>query len=203
MRSIRSLTTASFSGLRPLLLAGSVLLLAACAGQTVPMKSLTEQEAAISAIDTWQLDGRIALRRGDEGFSAGIDWQQSPAEFRVELTGPLGETRARLSGSDVQAILELPDQAPLASSDVESLLRDHFGWQLPVERLRWWIRGLAGPDTVVRARDAEGRVKQLIADGWQVDYLAWQEVNGLWLPKRLEARHEALSLKLALYDWQL
>ncbi|MFN4291974.1 MAG: lipoprotein insertase outer membrane protein LolB [Permianibacter sp.] len=195
MRSVRSL-----QWLLPII---AVLAFAGCTGPRQPLRALSEQEAAISALTHWQLDGRIALRRGDEGFSAGLDWQQSPTEFRFELTGPLGETRARLTGSPAHALLELPDQPPLASSDVESLLRDHFGWQLPVERLRWWVRGLAGPDTVVRARDEEGRVKQLIADGWQVDYFAWQEVNGLWLPKRLEARHENLSLKLALYDWQL
>jgi outer membrane lipoprotein LolB len=188
---------------RPILIITLSLLLAACAGRPLALKSLTEQEAAISALQTWQLDGRIALKRDNEGFSAGLDWQQSPDSFRVELTGPLGETRARLTGSSSQAILELPDQAPLASTDVESLLRDHFGWQLPVEQLRWWVRGLAGPGTTVRARDTEGRIQQLVADGWQVDYLAWQQVGELWLPKRLEARHEQLSLKLALYDWQL
>lgn len=181
----------------------AILALAGCAGPQQPLRSLSEQEAAISALAHWQLDGRLALKRGNEGFSAGLDWQQSPTDFRFELTGPLGETRARLTGGPTHALLELPDQPPLAGSDIESLLRDHFGWQLPVERLRWWVRGLAGPDTVVRARDAEGRVKQLLADGWQVDYLAWQEVDGLWLPKRLEARHDGLSLKLALYDWQL
>ncbi|NQD36946.1 outer membrane lipoprotein LolB [Permianibacter sp. IMCC34836] len=180
-----------------------LLLLAGCAGKTGPTKSLSEQEAAVSALQSWQLDGRIGLKRGNEGFSAGLDWHEAPGDFRFELTGPLGETRARLTGSATEAILELPDHAPIASTDIESLLHDNFGWQLPVNRLRWWVRGLAGPDAIVRSRDAEGRVKQLTADGWQVDYLAWQEVNGLWLPKRLEARNAELSLKLALYDWQL
>lgn len=177
--------------------------LTGCAGRVVPLKPLSEQEAAVSAIETWQLDGRIALKRGNEGFSAGLDWQQAAAEFRVELTGPLGETRARLTGNTVQVLLELPDQPALASTDIETLLRDHFGWQLPVDKLRWWIRGLAGPDTIVRARDSAGRIKELSSAGWQVTYLAWQEVDGLWLPKRLEATHPNLSLKLALYDWQL
>lgn len=177
--------------------------MAGCASKPVPLRPLSEQEAAVSAIEYWQLDGRIALKRGNEGFSAGLDWQQTPAEFRFELTGPLGETRARVTGSPVHAVLELPDQPALTGTDVESLLLEHFGWQLPVARLRWWVRGLAGPDTVVRARDEQGRIQQLLADGWQVDYLAWQEVNGLWLPKRLEAKNETLSLKLALYDWQL
>lgn len=181
----------------------AVAALAGCAGKTVPLKPLSEQEAAVSAIETWQLDGRIALKRGNEGFSAGLDWQQAASEFRVELTGPLGETRARLTGNTVQVMLELPDQPALASTDVESLLRDHFGWQLPVDKLRWWIRGLAGPETIVRARDSTGRIKELSSDGWQVNYLAWQEVDGLWLPKRLEATHPDLSLKLALYGWQL
>lgn len=184
------------------LLAGLVLAVAGCATTAPTLRPQTEQEAAVSAIENWQLDGRIALKRGGEGFSAGIDWQQAPGEFRVELTGPLGETRARLTGSPVQVVLELPDHAPLASTDVESLLRDHFGWQLPVDRLRWWVRGLAGPGTVIESRDAEGRIQRLVDDGWQVDYLAWQAVDGLWLPKRLEARHAELTVKLAFYGWQ-
>lgn len=184
-------------------LAVALLALAGCAGRAVPLRPLSEQEAAVNALQQWQLDGRIALKRGNEGFSAGLDWQEAPAEFRVELTGPLGETRARLTGSAQMAVLELPDQPALASADVDTLLREHFGWQLPVARLRWWVRGLAGPDSTVRERDAEGRVRQLISDGWQVDYLAWQQVDGLWLPKRLVARHAELSVKLALYGWQL
>ena len=190
------------SPLRPVVAALLLLIVAGCAGKAAPMKSLAEQEVAVSALQHWQLDGRIALKRGSEGFAAGLDWNQAPVEFRVELTGPLGETRVRLTGSSQYATLELPDQPPLTSTDVETLLRDHFGWQLPVDQLRWWLRGLAGPAAVVRSRDEHGRIKQLVADGWQVDYLAWQEVNGLWLPKRLEARNAEMSLKLALYDWQ-
>ena len=42
------------------------------------------------AIQSFRIEGRIAVRRGGENFSARIDWQHDAAADEIIVSGPLG-----------------------------------------------------------------------------------------------------------------
>ncbi|MFO0512225.1 MAG: lipoprotein insertase outer membrane protein LolB, partial [Gammaproteobacteria bacterium] len=55
-------------------------------------------ESRRSALQAWpgyELRGRIAVARGDDGFSGALRWVQSGSKARLELDGPLGVGGAR------------------------------------------------------------------------------------------------------------
>ncbi|WP_163063427.1 outer membrane lipoprotein LolB, partial [Acinetobacter baumannii] len=65
---------------------------------------------------------------------------------------------------------------PRDGEDAQQLLLEATGWDIPVNQLPAWIRGLvagdaAGPETV--ERDGEGRPRRMQQMGWQVQYLDW------------------------------
>lgn len=178
----------------------ALLLLAGCATRSID-RTRYPLPTEVIELKRWELDGRIALRNGKEGFTAGLNWVETPDSYLFELTGPLGETRARLNATPGLATLELPNEPVLSSPNTELLLADHFGWAVPVESLKFWVRGLPDANSEQVQLDPEGRLQTFESRGWQVRYLEWQQANGLTLPKRLEARNDQLQLKLSLHDW--
>lgn len=184
-----------------LLLILALLLLSGCVTKSVDRQVFPLPEN-VQKLERWQLGGRIVLKNGKEGFSAGLNWIETPESYMFELNGPLGETRARLNASATLSTLELPNEPILSGTNTEQLIVDHFGWAVPVSSLKSWVRGLPDAQSQDLQFDNSGRLSSFNSNGWQVKYLAWQEVHGLTLPKRLEATHHQLSLKLSLHEWE-
>ena len=179
----------------------SLVLLSGCVAKSIDRQAFPLPEN-VQSLERWQLDGRIALKNDTEGFSAGLSWTETPESYVFELNGPLGETRARLNASATLSTLELPNEPVLTGTNTEQLIADHFGWAVPVSSLKHWVRGLPDAQSQDLQFDDLGRLLSFNSNGWHVKYLAWQEVHGLTLPKRLEATHHQLSLKLSLHDWE-
>lgn len=84
------------------------------------------------------------------------------------------------------------------------LLEQAVGARLPVNGLRYWIRGLPEPGTAPAVQtDAEGRLIRLEQDGWIIEYLAYAYAAplSLDLPERIMARRQELSVKLIIEEW--
>lgn len=219
-RANQTLMSALTSAFTPIKLArylgalALLLLLGACASRTlIPTPEAgarwRAQQAQVGSIDHWQLDGRIALKNARDGFNAGVSWLEQPPRYRFELVATLGATAARLNGEAGLAVLELPDQPPLTGRDARDLLVSHFGWDIPVDDLRWWVRGLPAPGGRAAEVDAQGLPVRLQSGSWQVHYLSWTEVQRdddsamLVMPQRIEARSGDLTLKLSIHGWRL
>ena len=44
----------------------------------------------LSALNAWQLSGRIAIQTADEGGTASIDWRQQGEHYSIRIIGPIG-----------------------------------------------------------------------------------------------------------------
>jgi outer membrane lipoprotein LolB len=180
-----------------------LLLLSACTTLSPQQRQhYHERIARIDAISAFTLAGRIGLKQNGKGFAAGVNWRDSAEHKHFELTGPLGGVHARLREENGGAVLDIPDQAPVMSRNAETLLSEHFGWAIPINNLRYWVRGVATPPLTPLRFDAHGLPAELREDGWQIRYLAWQQINGVWLPEKLEATRDNLVIKLSIHDWQ-
>jgi outer membrane lipoprotein LolB len=147
----------------------------------------------------------VALAHQQESWHASIHWQQAPAEWQVRLTAPLGQGSVIMRGSDEMVILEGRDGVSHVASSAEALLERHLGWAIPVEGLRYWVRGLAAPGgeaTIERAQG--GGVATLTQHGWRIDYRRWTEVGPLRLPEKifLQSTGRELSVRLVIDQWQ-
>jgi outer membrane lipoprotein LolB len=182
-----------------------LVLLPGCSTLPGPDLAATDPSAALRAqVTDWQLRGRVSLTRGDQGWHAGLDWENHPDSYRLQVAGPLGQGALRLTGSPLQVVLEDAEGRRYVAADAESLLLEVTGWELPVAGLRDWVRALPVPDvpaTVQRSDD--GRVARITQSGWTIDYLRFAAVEGMQWPVRMRMARDDLAVRLVIDQWQL
>jgi outer membrane lipoprotein LolB len=178
----------------------TVLLVAGCAITPVPRSS---QSAA--AITAWQLNGRVSLTRGEEGWHAGLYWQEQADTFYLKVSGPLGQGGFQLNGDARGIVLVDADGQTFVAQDVDALLVQVTGWQLPVRGLRYWIRGLPEPAAgkAQVTRDEAGQLLRLEQSGWTVNYQRYQLVDDVLLPAKLQLLHADIAVRIVVDQWEL
>ncbi len=190
------------------LVALTVLGLSACstlpAPEAVP-PAWTAQRARLQALTHWQLQGRVAARDDDHGWSGQFAWQQSGAGYQLDLQGPLNQQGAVLVGGPDGVRAKLANGAQLTAPDAETLLQRELGVSLPVAYLQAWVLGIpsavVAPDT--QLFNADGQLTTLTQGGWRIEYQSYQTVGGYVLPRRLELSQADIQVKLLLDQWQL
>lgn len=195
----------------------SLLLLTACATQAPrtalpaisgdPVVHQHQRVAALAAVDDWSLSGRVALSNGRDGGSGRLDWRQKGQRFEVALSAPITRQSWRLSGGPGQATLEGLEGGPRAGADARLLLLEATRWNIPVEALTAWIRGMRADERVFGAADIafgdDGRISRIVQDGWTIDFAGWQVAPGhpAELPHRLTATQGKARVRLVVDDW--
>ena len=178
----------------------TVLLVAGCA--TTPAPRGSQPAAAMTA---WQLNGRVSLTRGEEGWHAGLYWQEQADTFYLKVSGPLGQGGFQLNGDARGVVLVDADGQSYAAQDVDALLIQVTGWQLPVRGLRYWIRGLPEPAAgrAQETRDEAGQLVRLEQSGWTVNYQRYQLVGDVLLPAKLQLLHADIAVRIVIDQWEL
>lgn len=157
----------------------------------------------------WSFAGRVAVNANGKGGSGRIDWQQAGTGYQVALSAPVTRQSWRLGG-DLQtraARLDGLEGGPREGADADRLLREATGWDIPVASMVHWARGVADPSASVDGveYDTDGRLRTLTQQGWRVDYLDWFPAEGAQpvMPRRMEARRQGATVKVAVDQWQL
>jgi outer membrane lipoprotein LolB len=116
----------------------------------------------------------------------------------------LGAAAWRLLADADGAELEFADGRRYRADSIDELVRAQVGWQLPVEALAWWVRGLAAPGRLQqRVLDEEGRLSLLQQEGWLIEFGRYAVVGGETMPARMTARQQDRTVKLAVRKWEL
>lgn len=207
--------------LRAVLMAGLVLLLAACAGQAIrsaPPLSPQEQAARAQAYaaerahlrGAWGLSGRIAVSANGRGGSGRIDWTQAGDRYDIALGAPVTRQSWRLSGNATSARLEGLEGGAREGGDAGRLLREATGWTIPVDCLSDWVLGFSCRRWTSPVQGIEWREDGLPASieqmGWVIEFQDWHEAaNGRpALPKRIFARSttDKATVRLVIDGWE-
>lgn len=128
-----------------------------------------------SGQERWQLSGKIGLRAPQLAESAYVNWRQCGDRLAVRISGPLGQTVARIDGGPESLMLQFEGREPVATSEPESLMREQLGWSLPLRALRYWVRAQAAPGTAAEFSGPQQQPDSLRQAGWQIDYLAYHQ----------------------------
>jgi len=145
---------------------------------------------------TAQADGR-----SDSG-SGRFTLTTAGTALTLDLATPIGTTLARLQRDARGVRLTAPrddgGMATFEGSDPEALLRQAFGWAIPVDGLADWIAGRAAPAAPSRVQtDATGRVSTIEQSGWLIEVQErFAGVSGP--PRRLRITRPATSVAPAL-----
>ena len=164
-----------------------------------------QRQRSVQARLEWGFAGRVAVSNGRDGGNARLDWQQDGHGFQARLSAPVTRQGWELAVDHASGMARLEGLAggPRAGADARQLVAESTGWDLPVDTLGDWVRGLVGPDARLLAEDAQGRPLRAEQDGWQVDFSQWYETEGERpvLPRRIEAVNGSSRVRLLVDQW--
>lgn len=186
--------------MRRILLAAAFLALMAGCAMLEP--AATAPRPAREAIEAFRIEGRIAVRRAGESFSAGIEWRHDAQSDEILVSGPLGQGLARLTAGYGTALLETSDQKRYVAADLDGLSEQVFGARLPVSGLGRWVLGRSAFGGAASV-DAAGRLAGLSEQGWSIEYLRYESEAEDALPELLQARREDVEVRLKIDHWSL
>jgi outer membrane lipoprotein LolB len=159
---------------------------------------------ALQSLHDWRVIGRIGVTSEQEGWHAGLYWNQRGSAYAINLIGPLGQGRVRIWGDGRSVSVQTADGRVLSAADPEQLLAATMDMRLPVSGLIYWIRGLPDPNQQSELTgDKAGRLIRLEQNGWMIDYLRYEQIAGLELPTRIRARQNDLTVQLVVSRWDL
>lgn len=179
--------------IRPRSLAALALLLWCAACATVPVHD---------NVPPFDLLGRILVGRAGPSFASNLRWWHAAGRDRIWLMTPLGQTVAYIESGPGGATLTAADRREYHAGSVESLTREALGWALPVEQLRYWVRGVPAPGSEPTAmrRASDGQLLGFDQDGWRIALLDVQSASRL--PHRLDLSNGAQRIRMVIDDWR-
>ncbi|HET6631299.1 MAG TPA: lipoprotein insertase outer membrane protein LolB [Rhodanobacteraceae bacterium] len=188
--------------------AALLLLAAACAPVHVrPTQALLAAQAAredaFPGHGRWTIEGRLGVSDGHDGGSGTLTWLQDGASYDFIVRAPVTGRSFRLHGDAGAAVLEGLDQGPLRGSDPRTLLARALGWRVPLDQLRFWVRGLRAPGSEAELEfGANGLPATLLQDGWNIEYKDWYGTQPP-LPRKVFASSGPFRVRLAIRTWKL
>jgi outer membrane lipoprotein LolB len=160
--------------------------------------------ALLQSLASWDLRGSVAVNSEQENWDARLSWRQQGDTYQLRFLAPLGQGAAILEGNADSVTIRAADGSTRSAADPETLLRETTGVTLPLQGLRYWIRGLPAPDSIPRRQqlDAAGRLAELEQNGWQIEYARYLETNSPALPAKLVLRNGDYRIKIVVSAWE-
>jgi len=180
-----------------------------CAGLALLAGCATLEPAPVSPpvnqalLTSFQINGRISVRHGTEGFSGNLSWRHADQEDEFVILTPLGQGVARILKNTTGVSLEMPGQTSVRAPDAESLTQSTLGFALPLTGLPHWVQAQPIGSAAQLRHNADGTLDQLNEQGWQINYLAYRAVGALQLPGKVFMENTDVKLRLIVDEWQV
>lgn len=172
-----------------------------------PPEGWANRQQTVSGLTHWDLTGKIAVKQPSDSGSGVINhWKQRGDYYDLSLASAfLGMGATRLKGVPGYMQLTLPDNETYQSADPEALLQAATGWDLPLNGLTWWVRGLPEPGYDFRLLfDEQGQLASIRQHGWDIRYDRWHDFMQSYppLPARITALNGERRIRLVITRWQ-
>ena len=166
--------------------------------------ALIEPQRPAASDAPFDLIGRVAVNFEGRSFSSSVRWEHAAGREEVWLMTPLGQTIAHIVSDDGGATLTATDQKQYRAASVESLTRQALGWELPLTRLTWWVRGEPVPGNPLAGaeRNERGRLTFLDQDGWRVALVYYPPGEYGGHPRRLDLKSAAQEIRFVIDAWR-
>lgn len=174
---------------------------------TSPQVAWEQRQADFARMSSWRMQGRVGVQFREESASFGISWLQNGSDnYEMNIKNPLtGSVVAYLQGSANKVSLQANGKT-YQDANAERLLQSQMGVSLPLDGMKYWIRGIPSPKSAVDAvkLDAQGRPQTLQQSGWLVEYTGWQGDSAKAMPEKinLSRASENTRVKVLAKDWQ-
>ncbi len=183
--------------MKALLILFASLLLSACVTPPHTTNDITK-----TSLDNWTASGKLGVKSGSRAKAVNFKWENRGNIFNIKLHGAMGFGSSSLSNQN--GIVELKTKDGIRRSEsAESLLQNLLGWTVPVDGLRYWIKGIPSPVSEIELQEMNpsGELARLHQQGWQIHFQKYQQINGLTLPRKIVAKRDQLKLTIAIKNW--
>ncbi|NNP68432.1 lipoprotein insertase outer membrane protein LolB [Acinetobacter sp. Ac_5812] len=157
-----------FSKLCIIVCSSSILLLTGCQHLSQPNKVIASPQ--VQDENNFSLQGKIGVRTPQQSGSAFFTWVQQQDQFDIELTGILGVGKTQIEGKPGEVTLNSAKTGLITAETPEELLEKATGWQAPIMHLAYWVQAKPATQNAQISKDESNRLKQLVEDGWTVDF---------------------------------
>lgn len=166
-----------------------------------PISSWNDHQQQMVFLTRWELSGKIGIRSSEENQSANLFWRQQDQKYVIEMTGPLGQGGARITGQPGNIQISIAGEGDFQAGSPEALLQETLGWSVPVEQFQWWVRGLPAPNSPSQQKMDNSRLSELMQNGWHVRYLRYKQHDIYTLPSKIRLNRDALTITLIIKEW--
>ena len=169
-----------------------------------PSGTWASRRDALLELSEWQLQGRIALNAGKDGWSGNFTWKQVDDDLDFRFNGPLGIGGFRIYGNEKRLRVETSDGERFDLNDPENDLRQRYGWSIPLYSMRYWMLGVPDPaDEAAETLDDANELILLQQRGWTIEYGAYGTAAGTSLPRKVTMEGDGVRVRLIVERWEL
>lgn len=194
-----------------------LLLLSACS--SAPTKQeidyTANKEAYLAIPNIWTIQAKLGIKSEDDSGSVTLNWQQREEHYDIQISGPLGQGNAKLSGNNQFIRIEQPGKDTIYSNNPRELIEQTFGWDLPLQHLPYWIRGAQNPNTktgtnskqidqdalAITKNNKQGLLSGLSQFGWELEYSRYKLQQQRIAPHKIRAKKSGTTLTLIIKQW--
>lgn len=192
------------------LLLAIAILLSACAQapQIAPdlkTQFWLEHQVAASSVLSWEIKGRVAVKNDKESGTVTLFWDQNLDEYELRFIAPLGQGTYILTGSAAGVVMQAAKDKVIKANNAEQLLREVLGWDVHLNGLKYWIRGLPEPGIHYSSLllDDKGRLTNLEQSGFHVSVSSYTSQGDISLPEKIKIKSDKIQLKVAIQNWDI
>jgi len=167
------------------------------------------KQAQLEKLVQWDVKGKMAAYINGKNNSGLMTWQQRPEYFDLLINGPLGSGQLRIEGKP-GLVIATSSKGRVMAKTTEELFEKEFGWQFPMQELRYWARGIPHPGSLVKiSYNLQGEAATIEQADWSVTYHSYNQVTHLShdhttqlpMPKKIEIIGSDIRLILVLKSW--
>ena len=142
--------------------------------------------------------GRFALSvetlSGDkEAVQGSFQWEESPQQLQLDLSNPMGTVLARVVVAPNGAALQYPNGEVEYASSPDALVEQLLGYAIPVEGMRYWLRGQPAAGAV-----GSNQPSYLEQDQWRVNLKRYDEQGPRLLQMYRTQAQQAISVRVVV-----
>lgn len=186
--------------------------LSACQTLSSNQKALTDKsynraklDQQLLALDRFSVKGVIGIIYNQKADSANFSYSQKGDDFDIRLYGPLGIGSVQIIGNDNKVTLIDNKGNETQADNVQNLMMQQLGWFVPIDGLKYWIRGvsISDQDSNLELND-NNLAKAIIETGWDIKYENYSLIDVKYpLPNKMKMSRADLTIKIVIKSWQL
>ncbi len=153
-----------------------------------PAQAWQQRKQALAEFSRWEIRGRIAVQRGQKADTANMIWRRNGDKHFLEMYGPFGGGRVRITEDGGQAKLVDAKGNEATGANIEELFYEQTGWRVPFAAIAFWVTGAPTPDYAYSGEiDPSGRLAVLKQMDWEIDFVEHHDFEPLDLPVKIFA----------------